>query len=200
MSKIMSFLTMGLLLVLISGCAASGQQQSAQPDYQETKKMFIDMLKTDEGKKAIQDILKDQKTKEKIIMDNKLIKETITETLTSEKGKKYLQKLLSDPDFSNKLAKAMQKNNEEMLKSLMKDPTYQAMMMDILKAPNMESEYLNLMKTKPYREQMQKVIMDTVSSPLFATQLSDALKKAVQEEMKKGNGAEQKPQEGKPNK
>ncbi|TCP24200.1 spore germination protein D [Scopulibacillus darangshiensis] len=189
MKKAIPFIIFSFIL-LLSGCS-SGQQQSGQPDYQETKKMFIDMLKTDEGKKAVQDIMKDEKVKEQIVLNNDFVKKTITDALTSDKGKKYLESLFSDPKFSNKVAKVMQKNNEKMLKSLMKDPEYQAMMMDIFKAPKMEKEYLDLMKTKPFREQMQKVIMDTISSPLFATQLEDAVKKAVKEEMKKGGGQQQ---------
>ncbi|WKB35968.1 spore germination lipoprotein GerD [Terrilactibacillus sp. S3-3] len=92
--------------------------------------------------------------------------------------------LLSDPSFSKQLAKTMQKDNETILKKLMKDPEYQSMMMDILKAPNMEKQYLDLMKTQPYRKQMERVVQDTLTSPLFASQLSDAIDKAVKKQMK----------------
>jgi spore germination protein D len=81
----------------------------------------------------------------------------------------------------------MQKEQGDLLKKMMNDPAYQQMMMNVLSAPHMQSEYLSLMKTKPYREQMQKVIMQTVSSPLFSSQVQDAIKKVINEEIKKGS-------------
>ena len=38
-----------------SGCSQNGTSV-AKMDYEETKKMVVDILKTDDGKKAIQDV------------------------------------------------------------------------------------------------------------------------------------------------
>ena len=37
-------------------------------DYEETKKMVVDILKTDDGKKAIQQVMSDEKMKSELIM------------------------------------------------------------------------------------------------------------------------------------
>lgn len=185
MFRPLRLLVVGLLIIFASGCAASDVQGSSPTSYQETKKMVIDLLKSDEGKTAIKDILNDPSIKQEIVMKQDFVKSTIESTLASDKGKEYWTSLIEDTDFSNKLAKTMQKQDEKVLQQLMKDPTYQKNMMSILKSPDMEKNYLELMKTEPYRKQMKQVIIDTMSSPLFATQLSDALKKAVEDVIKK---------------
>lgn len=184
MKKTLRLLGLCFLVLLISGCAASGSVQGSSTNYQETKRMVIDLLKSDQGKQAIKDILNDPTVKEEIVMKQDFVKTTIENTLASDKGKAYWTTLIEDPSFSSKLAKTMQKQDETVLKSLMKDPTYQQLMTNILKSPDLEKNYLDLMKTPPFRKQMQQVVIDTMSSPLVATQLSDALKKAVQDVLK----------------
>lgn len=173
----------GVAIAVLTACGSSPQ---SAPSYQETKKMVIDILKTDDGKKAVHEILSDEKPIKQKVLDNPAAQEAIVKALTDDKAKESWSHVLSDPDFQNKLSKAMQKEQGDLLKKMMNDPAYQQMMMNVLSAPHMQSEYLSLMKTKPYREQMQKVIMQTVSSPLFASQVQDAIKKVINEEIKKG--------------
>lgn len=181
LKRTVSVLTILLLLMAaVSGCS-SGQRV---PSYQENKKMMVDVLKTDEGKQAIKQILQDKQLKQELVFDEPAVKDTIMKALTSEQGKSMWHSLLSDPSFSKQLAKTMEKDNEAILKKLMKDPEYQSMMADILKAPNMEKQYLDLMKTQPYRKQMETVVQNTLTSPLFASQLSDSIDKAVKKQMK----------------
>jgi len=182
----MIFIHFGLFLLI--GC--SGQSaQSSTPDYQATKKMVIDMLKSDDGKKAIQDILSEDEIKKQLVLNQDIVKKTITDTLTTDQGKSFWNEMLKDPQFSKTLATTMQKNNEQLLKQLMKDPEYQSMLMNVFKAPNMEQEYLQLLQTQPFRQQLQKNIIDAVSSPLFSAKLTEALNKAVEEQLKKGSGS-----------
>ncbi|MBM7646898.1 spore germination protein D [Scopulibacillus daqui] len=188
MPKAVLIFIFSVILLFAGGCAAQQAAEGNQPNYQETKKMFVDLLKTDEGKKAIQDVLQDSKVKQQLVFNQDFVKDTIAKTLTSKEGKEYWEKLFSDPKFKKDLAKTMQKQNETILKQLMNDPSYQQMMMNILKAPKMQNQYLDLMKTKPYREQMQKVVAETLSSPLMASQLSEAINKAVQDQIKKSGG------------
>ena len=98
-------IALGILILV--GC--SGPPQGSTPDYQTTKKMVIDMLKSDDGKKAIHEILNEDNFKKQLIMNQDVVKKTITETLTSDKGKKFWESILKDPDFSKTLAKSMQK-------------------------------------------------------------------------------------------
>ena len=175
--------------VLIAFLAACGSSSQSAPSYQETKKTVIDILKTDEGKKAVHEILADQQPAKQKALDSAATQDAIVKALTDDKAKASWSHVLSDPDFQKKLSKAMQQEQGDLLKKMINDPEYQQMMMSVLQAPHMESEYLSLMKTKPYREQMQKVVMQTVSSPLFASQIKDAIEKVIKDEMKKGNSS-----------
>ncbi|HET7578391.1 MAG TPA: spore germination lipoprotein GerD [Bacillales bacterium] len=187
-----------LALVLLSGCSGSSAQGQKKMNYQETKKMMIDLLKTDEGKKAIQDVLSDPKMKSQLLMNQDFVKKTIQQTLTSKQGKKFFEQLLKDPKFAKTVAKAMTAQNKKLLKELMKDPDYQKMMMDILKDPEMQKQYLQLMTSQKYRKQMQKVIMESLQSPLFKAKIASELQKVVSEQMKKGTSGGKSQSSGQP--
>jgi len=170
-----------LLLFLIYGCAPADQGNGQHADYEGTKKLVIDILKTDEGKKAIEDVLNDEKTKAKLIMDESVVKNTIKSALTSKEAEDFWKKQFEDPKFAETFAKSMQKEHEKLLKDLMKDPDYQAAMMDILKNPEMEKQLTDALKTQKYRDQMKTVMIETVSSPLFKAKMQDLIIKGAEE-------------------
>lgn len=174
-------------------CAAA-EDQGSQPDYESTKKMMVDMLKTDEGKKSIQEILSDDEVKQEMVLEQTLVKETIQQVLTSEKGKEFWQKLMEEPEFAKTFAESLQTEVEKVLKNLMKDPEYQGMMMDILQDPEMEKAALDLMKSKEYRQQVTTIMTEAFESPYFKAQVSEILGKVATEQMKKE--AEKKTSEG----
>src|SRR5690625_1126411 len=123
MKKIIySFLTFILLSTLVS---CNENEPKHHRDYEDTKKMVVDLLKTDEGKKAIQELMKEEEMKQALIIDHAYVKETIQKTLTSEEGKKFWKEVMSEPKFAETFAKTIQSENEQILKRLMKDPEYQ---------------------------------------------------------------------------
>jgi spore germination protein D len=193
--KKISFLIILLPLLILTACGGGGGQASAnQPDYEETKKMVVDILKTDDGKKAIQEIMADEKVKQQLIMNEGVVKETITTTLTSDKGSEFWKKSFEDPKFAEAMAKSMKGENEKLLKDLMKDPEYQGMVMDIMKDPEIQKEIGETLKSKEYREHLQQVVTETFESPLFKAKIQDILIKAAGE--MKGQGGEQGSQGG----
>ncbi|MED1205620.1 spore germination lipoprotein GerD [Heyndrickxia acidicola] len=173
-----SALLLFTLVFILSACA--GASSSGQPmDYDQTKKMMVDILKTDDGKKAIKDIMTDSQLKQELIMDQAVVTDTIKNTLTSEKGTEFWKKAFNDPKFSEAMAKGMKTENEALLKKLMKDPDYQKMMLDILKDPDYQKTMASLLKSKDYRQYLQSSILETVDSPLFKTKLEDAISKSA---------------------
>lgn len=175
-----------LVIFLLSACGGGGDTGSSKMDYEETKKMVVDILKTDDGKKAIQDVMADEKMKAKLIMDQGVVTDTISKTLTSKKGSEFWKKSFEDPKFAEAMAKSMKNQNEKLLKELMKDPEYQGMMMDLMKDPEYKKELTEALKSKEYREHLQKVILETFESPLFKAKIQDILLKAAGE--MKGGG------------
>ncbi|MCM3706700.1 MULTISPECIES: spore germination lipoprotein GerD [Cytobacillus] len=173
------------LVFFISGCG-QGESGSGQMDYEQTKKMVVDILKTDEGKKALEELMADEKMQQKMVMDQKVVSETIEKTLTSDKGTEFWKKSFDDPKFSESMAKSMQKENEKLLKDLMKDPEYRGMMIEVFKDPELEKEVTDVLKSKEYREHIQKVMTETFESPLFKAKIQDILLKAAEETKSSG--------------
>jgi len=180
MKKIAILLLIPMMIFLLASCSGS-ETKAGQMDYDQTKKMIVDILKTDDGKKAIQDIMTDDKMKNQLIMDQATVKNTIEKTLASDKGTEFWKKSFSDPQFAKAYAKGMKKENENLLKSLMKDPDYQSMMLSILKDPEYQKEVIDLMKSKEMRKYFQNTMIETFDSPLFKAKMQTILLKAAQE-------------------
>ncbi|WP_226647327.1 spore germination lipoprotein GerD [Mesobacillus subterraneus] len=180
MKKIVKFILPASFLLLAAGCA-SPAESAGEVDYEETKKMVVDILKTDDGKKAIQEVMGDDGMKEKLIMDQPVVIDTVEKTLTSEKGMDFWKKSFEDPKFAESVAKSMKKENEKLLKDLMKDPEYKGMMIEVMKDPELEKELTNVLKSKEYREHLQKIMTETFESPLFKAKLQALIVKAAEE-------------------
>lgn len=193
MLKMFRMLFPFILIMMVAGCG-QGEAGGNNLDYEQTKKMIVDILKTDDGKKAIQELMEDDKMKQKLVMDQAVVSETIEKTLTSEKGTEFWKKSFEDPKFAESMAKSMKKENEKLLKDLMKDPEYRGMMIEVLKDPELEKEVTNVLKSKEYREHLQTVITETFESPLFKAKIQEILLKAASEVKsgeKEGEGGNQ---------
>lgn len=180
MLKGKKLLLLFFMIVALSGCTGT-EESGGEVDYEQTKKMVVDILKTDDGKKAIQEVMADEKMQEKLVMDQKVVTDTIVKTLTSEKGADFWKKNFEDPKFAESIAKSMKKENETLLKNLMKDPEYRGMMIEVLKDPELEKELTTILKSKEYREHVQKVVTETFESPLFKVKMQAILIKAAEE-------------------
>ena len=60
MKRMLFIFVSSFLLIALAACA-QGKETKSELDYDQTKKMIVDILKTDQGKKAIQDVLTDEK-------------------------------------------------------------------------------------------------------------------------------------------
>lgn len=176
------------IMVFLTSCASNDASSGGQIDYEETKKMVVDILKTDDGKKAIQDVMSSDSMKEKLVMDQKVVSDTIQQTLTSDKAKQYWKETFSDPKFAQSISKNLKSENKKLLKELMNDPEYRGMMIEVFKEPEIQKELADALKSKEYREHLQKVITETVDSPLFKAKIQELLLKAAEEANSKSSG------------
>lgn len=175
-------------MMFLTSCSSNESSSGGQVDYDQTKKMVVDILKTDDGKKAIQDVMSDDKMKQKLVMDQKVVSDTIQQTLTSDKATDFWKKTFSDPKFAQGVAKNMRSENEKLLKELMNDPEYRGMMIEVFKEPEIQKELADALKSKEYRAHLQQVISETIESPLFKVKMQELLLKAA-EEMKGKSGS-----------
>ncbi|MEW9502753.1 spore germination lipoprotein GerD [Jeotgalibacillus marinus] len=163
------------LIVILSGCGGGEQSVS----YEETKQMFIDLLKTNEGKEAVQELFSDEDIKKELVLDQQVVKEAIDTTLLSKDGKKFWEDTFKDPAFAEVLAKSMKDEHEKLIKGLMKDPEYQEMMLQLLQDPTMQEQTLDLMNSQAYREETKKQMMEVMESPLVQKEMQDLLVEAA---------------------
>lgn len=165
------------LVIICSGCAEEGANSNT--DYEKTKKMVVDILKTDEGKKAIKEVLSDEKIKSELIMNEEIITSTIESTLTSDKGKQFWEQAFKDSKFKAAYAKSLRTEHKRLMKELTKDPNYRGMIIEIMKEPELEKEFIQLLKTKEMRQLYKELIIETGESPLVQAKMEELMKKAA---------------------
>lgn len=168
-----------LFSIIITSCGKRDQavDQAQNVDYQQVKQMVIDAIHTKEGKKAIQEILQDPEFQTQMQLQSKTMQEFLTKSFSNETTKKNWVKLLTNPQVAEQMMKAAEKQQQETMKILMKDPKFQQSMMDLLKDPVFTQHLLQVMKSKENRQETLKLIQETLKTPSF----QDELKKKIQE-------------------
>ncbi|WP_026907653.1 spore germination lipoprotein GerD [Paucisalibacillus globulus] len=185
----------GALLLTLSACG--GEATTKETDYDATKKMVVDILQTEDGKKALGEILADEKMQQKLVIESTTVKQAIDETLTSEKGAEMWKKLFEDPKFVETFYKSVEEDQKKLMKSLMNDSEYQKQMMDLLKNPEMEEATIQSLKSQQFRAHLEETIQQTLESPLFQAKMQEILLKAAEEQSKgQSNGGDSKGQGG----
>jgi spore germination protein D len=199
-----AFLLLPLLIACGSGGASEGNNASG---YKDTKSMVLDILKSEDGKKAIKNaaktgdetatgMLQAQSAKSgggKIQMlsteDAQQLQLVVKDVLTADGSDKMIKAMMTDPKFAGDFAKALQKENKQLQKDLMKDPEYQKQMLDLMKNPDYEKLMIDNMKSAQYRQQVMTIMQEALQSPLYRLELMTLLKKVMEEEAQpKGQG------------
>ncbi|NGQ97222.1 spore gernimation protein [Brevibacillus sp. SYP-B805] len=182
------------VIVLLTSCSVSGSSQgTAQPDYKSIKSMVIDILQTDEAKKAVAKMMKDEKFQESVVLDHDTVRTTLIQSIANPNNPQ-MKEAFRDPKFASVLAKTMKDEHKKVIKDLMKDPEYQRMLITVMRDPEFERNLLALMKSSAYRQQTKQIMMETLQSPIFQEQLMTLMTRATEEMLKpkskgkKGNG------------
>ena len=79
-----------VVALLLTGCAA----ENTAPNYDEIKKMMTDSLQTEDGKKALRQILSEEEFREMLALEQTEVKKSIEETLLPKREKTFGKKLL----------------------------------------------------------------------------------------------------------
>lgn len=180
-----------LLVPLLVSCGGGSYQAGSHGgggNYKEVKSMVLDILKSEEGRKAVMQAsrgqLVDDATRMKLMSTEAgtQIQMAVKEILTAQDQDKLLRQLMTDPKFAGDFAKAIQEQNKQIQKDLMKDPEYQKSVLEAMKNPDFEKQVLDLMKTAPYRQQTMAMIQEALQNPLYKAQLLELMNRAVQEQ------------------
>lgn len=179
-----------LALLSFSTSCAPMEEQEAKPEYQETKQIVLDIIQTEDGKKAISKVIVDDETKRRLLMDEAFIKDTIHETLLAEDHKEIWQKFMMDPEFATEYAQQMEDQYKDFIKDLMKDPDFRKDMIEILHEPEMGEHFLEMTKTNEFRTETMDVMQESLRNPYFRLQIRDLLKQVSFEDLQSEESGE----------
>ncbi|MFD0716698.1 spore germination lipoprotein GerD [Paenibacillus sp. GCM10027626] len=181
-------LTLAMLMLLLSSCGSeSSGSSTATLSYKDMKSMVIDILKTEDAQKALQESQQSGggglSSRMMSVQDKEQVRMAVKETLISPDYHKVIEKLMTDPRFAGEFAKAVTKENKQLHKDLMKDPTYQQDLIKVMKNPEMDKMILDVLGSTQYRKQISTVMQEAMQSPIYRLEILDLLKKAVKEEL-----------------
>lgn len=177
-----------LLLILCFITACGNNEESREAEYETTKRMVVDILQTEEGKKALKDILNDDELKESVVIESDEVKGAVTKALSSEDSKENWKKMFQDPEFIQTYAKSISTEQKDLMKDLMHDSQFQEQMIEILNNPKVDEQMLSIMTSQAFRAHLEKTIQETLQSPLFQEKVDKALKEAAKQNESGGNG------------
>lgn len=176
-------LFISLSIFIISACTGAAQS-SKEGNYDTTKKMVVDIMQTDEGKKAFIELMADEKMKKELVIDSDVVKKSINDALASEKGKEMWAKLFKDPTFVEGFAKSMADEQKKLVKSLMNDAEFQKQLLELMHDPEMTKQMIQAMKSQKFRAHLEETIQHTLDSPLFQAKMTEVLLKAAEKQGK----------------
>lgn len=177
------------MAIVLTSCAAP-PPENEQVSYKDLKSMVIDILKTEDAQKALQESsqqmsgLSGQTSRLLSVQDQEEVRLAVKDVLIAPEYDKVIKKLMVDTRFAGEFAKAVNKQNKDIHKELIKDPSYQAELIKVLKNPEMDKMILEVLQSTQYRKEVMSLMQESMQNPLFRLEVLDLMKKAVQEELK----------------
>ena len=168
-------LPLSLVLFLLAGCV---EPSSSGANYEEMKKVFTDALQTEDGKKALREILETPSFRELLVLEHTEVQNAIEQTLLSEKASEFWKHTLEDPKMKEVFAKSIQKELKTIQKDLLKDAAYQEEMTKFFDQPEMQKQLESILKGTTMRKEIEKVVKDTIDNPLMQTKWQELIKKS----------------------
>ena len=190
MKKILS---LSFVLILLTGCV---EPSSSGSNYEEMKKVVTDALQTEDGKKALRDILENPSFRELLVLEHTEVQTAIEQTLLSEKASEFWKTALEDPKIKEAFAKSIQKELSTLQKDLLKDAGYQEELTKFFDQPDMQKQLESILKGTTMRKEIEKVVQDTIENPLMQTKWQELIKKSGESGSSGGNTEEVKKTEG----
>ncbi|HEX6593963.1 MAG TPA: spore germination lipoprotein GerD [Bacillota bacterium] len=179
MFRIMMLSLISFFIFLTSGC---GNNTEKEADYDATKKMVVDILQTEDGKKALAEIITDEKMKEELVIESDIVKKSIESAFTSDKGSELWGRLFKDPQFVKSYAESTKDYHKKLMKQLMDDPDYQKLMIDFVKDPELTEHIIQLLKSQQFNTHLEETIQKAMENPIFQAKIQEILLKAAEKQ------------------
>lgn len=183
-------LIMALSLLLSScGVEAGSNGGGGQMSYKEVKSMVIDILGSEEAQKAMEKASAAHYGESTLQMksmtpsDQAEVRLAVKDVLTSPEYSTILERIMRDPKFAGEFAKAVSKDNKQIHKDLMKDPSYQQELVEMFKTPEMSKILSDSMKNPDVRKVIMGSVTEAMENPLFKLEIMKLLQSVVKEEL-----------------
>ena len=160
------------------------------------KKVFTDALQTEDGKKALREILETPSFRELLVLEHTEVQTAIEQTLLSEKSSEFWKHTLEDPKMKEAFAKSIQKELATIQKDLLKDAGYQEELTKFFDQPEMQKQLESILKGTTMRKEIEKVVKDTIENPLMQTKWQELIKKSGESGGSSGSKEDEKKSEG----
>lgn len=139
---------------------------------------MVDAIQTEDGKKAIRQLFEDKSFRELLILNTEEVKKATEETMLSKEAMDFWVKTFEDPKFKESFAKSMQKQQEDLMKNLLNDASYQEDLTSFFGQPDMQKQLESILKGAVMRKELEKVVMETIENPLMQTKWQELIKKS----------------------
>lgn len=167
-------LPLSLFLILLTGCV----EPSSNTNYEEMKKVFTDAIQTEDGKKALREILETQPFRDLLVLEHSEVQTAIEQTLLSEKASEFWQQTLTDAKMKEAFAKSIQKELKTIQKDLLKDAAYQEELINFFDQPDMQKQLESILKGATMRKELEKVVQETIENPLMQSKWQELIRKS----------------------
>ena len=161
------------LSIVLVGC---NDEKTSTLSYDEIKKIMVDSLQTEDGKKAIREMLNDQAFRDLLVLEHAEVENAMKTTLLSTEAEEFWKKTFEDPKFKEAIAKSMKDQQEDIMKKLMTDAEYQQTLTKFFDQPDMQKQFESLLKGSVLRKQMEEVVMETIENPLLQTKWAELIR------------------------
>lgn len=179
-----------IICTFLSSCGMnSGSSQSAQVNYKDMKSMVLDILKTEDAQKALQESLSQtsgysmQSSSMLSAQDQEQVKNAVKDVISSPDYDKVIKSLMTDTKFAGEFSKAVNETNKELHEQLIKDPQYQEGLISAFQTEDMKKVILDTLKTADYRKELMSLMQESLKNPIFRMELLELMKQAVSSEL-----------------
>lgn len=202
---------LAISILLLTSCAmggGGGGGESSGMTYKDMKSMVIDILKTEDAQKALQESMSTQSgytaqsSSMLNVQDQEQIRLAVKDVLLSPEYDKVLKSLMTDPKFAGEFSKAVNELNKDIHVELIKDPQYQEGLVEAFQSEDLNKVILKVIKGSEYRKELMSLMQDSLNNPIFRMQMFELMRKAIAEELavkpqeQSGSSDEEKQQSG----
>ena len=186
MKRRLLFAAAAAALAVLTSCGQD-QSQSGSLNYHEVKTMVLDILKTEEGQKAVKEAsfrLENSDAQKLQILSTgqgRQLQMAVREVMSDPAYAASLKEAMIDPIFAAEFAKAISEEDKKIHLDLLKDPEYQKSMIQMLKSPEVQTAIFETMKGPEYREMIMTVMKESLETPIFKQEMLKLMERALEE-------------------